>query len=76
MKSGYTIVYVGNAAAPLELFERAFGLARRFLHECGDYGGLETGAATLSFVSHETERTNGVPCQERPSHEGFAPCTP
>jgi len=58
MEFGYTIVYVSDAAASLAFFERAFGLARRFLHESGDYGELETGATTLSFVSHETARSN------------------
>jgi lactoylglutathione lyase len=58
MKFGYTIVYVGDVAASLAFFERAFGLARRFLHESGDYGELDTGATTLAFVSHATARDN------------------
>ena len=58
MKFAYTIVYVGNVAASLDFFERAFGLARRFLHDGGDYGELETGATTLAFASHGTARGN------------------
>ncbi|KNZ34003.1 MAG: glyoxalase [Methylibium sp. NZG] len=58
MKFAYTIVYVSDVAASLAFFERAFGLARRFLHEGGDYGELETGATTLSFASHATARGN------------------
>lgn len=58
MKFGYTIVYVSDVAASLTFFENAFGLARRFLHESGGYGELETGATTLSFASHETARGN------------------
>jgi catechol 2,3-dioxygenase-like lactoylglutathione lyase family enzyme len=53
MKFGYTIVYVGDVPASIAFFEKAFGLHRRFLHESGMYGELETGATALSFASHE-----------------------
>ncbi len=52
MKFGYTIVYVPDVAASLEFFSRAFGIPRRFLHESGDYGELDTGATTLAFAAH------------------------
>ena len=52
MKFGYTIVYVPDVAASLTFFEQAFGLSRRFLHESGTYGELDTGATTLSFAAH------------------------
>ena len=52
MKLGYTIIYVPDVAASLSFFESAFGLLRRFLHESGDYGELETGETTLAFASH------------------------
>jgi catechol 2,3-dioxygenase-like lactoylglutathione lyase family enzyme len=58
MKLGYTIVYVPNVAASLMFFEDAFGLSRRFLHESGDYGELETGETTLAFASHELGHAN------------------
>ncbi|NCC37058.1 MAG: VOC family protein [Chloroflexia bacterium] len=58
MKFGYTIIYVPNVGASLAFFERAFGLARRFLHESGDYGELETGATTLAFASHALGHMN------------------
>jgi catechol 2,3-dioxygenase-like lactoylglutathione lyase family enzyme len=58
MKLGYTIVYVPNVAASLTFFEDAFGLSRRFLHESGDYGELETGETTLAFASHELGKMN------------------
>ena len=58
MKFAYTIVYVADVAASLAFFERAFGLQRRFLHESGGYGELQTGATTLSFASHDTARGN------------------
>lgn len=53
MKLGYTIVYVPDVAQSLGFFERAFGLSRRFLHESGTYGELDTGATTLAFAAHE-----------------------
>lgn len=53
MKLGYTIVYVPDVPASLTFFETAFGLQRKFLHDSGTYGELETGATTLSFAAHE-----------------------
>lgn len=53
MKFGYAIVYVPDVGASLAFFEQAFGLARRFLHESGTYGELQTGETTLSFAAHE-----------------------
>lgn len=58
MKLGYTIIYVPNVAASLKFFESAFSLSRRFLHESGDYGELETGETTLAFASLELGRMN------------------
>ncbi|MFN2616375.1 MAG: VOC family protein [Thermoleophilaceae bacterium] len=52
MHFGYTILYVRDVAAALEFYERAFGQKRRFLHESGEYGELETGATTLAFAAH------------------------
>ena len=51
-KLGYTIIYVPDVDASLRFFERAFGLKRRFLHESGTYGELETGQTTLAFAAH------------------------
>src|SRR5688572_33124864 len=58
MKLGYIIVYVPDVVASLEFFERAFGLNRRFLHESGTYGELETGDTTLSFAAHSLGESN------------------
>ncbi|NVZ49955.1 VOC family protein [Pseudomonas sp. B6002] len=58
MKFAYTIIYVPDVAASLEFFEKAFGFGRRFLHESGTYGELETGATTLSFAAHELGEMN------------------
>lgn len=52
MKFGYTIIYVADVEASLAFFERAFGIHRRFLHESGTYGELNTGDTTLAFASH------------------------
>ena len=54
----YTIVYVDDVESSLAFFESAFGLARRFLVETGDYGELETGATALAFAQHATARGN------------------
>jgi len=53
MKLGYVIVYVPDVAASLRFFETAFGLKRKFLHESGSYGEIDTGGTTLSFAAHE-----------------------
>ena len=53
MKFGYTIVYVPDVGASLAFFGKAFGLARRFLHEAGTYGELATGETSLAFAAHE-----------------------
>jgi lactoylglutathione lyase len=58
VKLGYTILYVADVAASLRFYEAAFGLARRFLHEGGDYGELDTGATTLAFASHALADAN------------------
>lgn len=58
MKFGYTIVYVPDVAASLTFFEQAFGFSRRFLHESGTYGELESGATNLAFAAHELAAMN------------------
>ncbi|WP_395024602.1 VOC family protein [Comamonas odontotermitis] len=58
MKLGYTIIYVPQVSRTLEFFEKAFGLRRKFLHESGDYGELDTGETTLAFASHELGQAN------------------
>ena len=52
MHFGYTIIYVPDVSASLQFFETAFGLQRRFLHDSGTYGELETGATALAFADH------------------------
>ena len=58
MQLGYTIIYVPDVMQSLAFFEQAFGLKRRFLHESGEYGELETGATTLAFASLDLGRSN------------------
>lgn len=53
MKLGYTILYVADVKTTLDFYQRAFGLATRFLHESGSYGELETGATALAFSSRQ-----------------------
>ncbi len=55
---GYAIAYIEDVEAALGFYERAFGMTRRFLHESGDYGELDTGSTVLAFASHEIGRTN------------------
>ncbi|AEG93230.1 VOC family protein [Ramlibacter tataouinensis] len=59
MRFAYTIVYVEDVARTLAFYEAAFGLARRFLHESGDYAELETGATALAFSSRRLMRELG-----------------
>lgn len=58
MHLGYTIVYVPDVATALSFWEHAFGLQRRFLHESGTYGELDTGATTLAFADHALGESN------------------
>jgi lactoylglutathione lyase len=70
MRFGYTILYVRDVPASLDFYERAFGQRRRFLHESGQYGELETGGTSLAFASHELATANlpgrlGLPADEQ-----------
>lgn len=73
MKLAYTILYVEDVPATLAFYERAFGLSRRFLHESGQWGELDTGTTALSFCSlallRDLGKTPGVPDRERPAFE-------
>ena len=51
MQFGYTILYVEVVPKTIAFYEAAFGFARRFVHEAGDYGELDTGATALAFSS-------------------------
>ncbi len=58
MKFGYTIIYVPNVEESIAFFEKAFGFSRRFIHESGTYGELDTGETTLAFASHKLGAMN------------------
>jgi catechol 2,3-dioxygenase-like lactoylglutathione lyase family enzyme len=47
----YSILYVADVARALDVYERAFGFRRAFLHDAGDYGELDTGETKLAFSS-------------------------
>ncbi|CCH32800.1 VOC family protein [Saccharothrix espanaensis] len=52
MRFGYAIVYVSDVVHAVDFYERAFGLARAFVHESGDFAQLDTGGTALAFTSH------------------------
>jgi lactoylglutathione lyase len=56
MDYAYTILYVSDVEASIAFCEKAFGLARAFVHESGAYGELATGNTKLAFVDHATAR--------------------
>jgi lactoylglutathione lyase len=58
MKFAYTILYVRDVGRSLAFYESAFGLVRRFLHESGTYGELETGDTTLAFADDALAQAN------------------
>ena len=69
MRFGYTILYVRDVAASLDLYEKAFGQERRFVHDSGQYAELETGATTLAFASRDLAASN-LPAAVRPAQVG------
>jgi uncharacterized glyoxalase superfamily protein PhnB len=50
---GYVIRYVEDVSGAVSFYERAFGLARRFVHASGTYAEMETGATALAFARHD-----------------------
>ncbi len=68
LRLGYVIFYVEDVAATLRFYTDAFGIAEKFARD--EYGELDTGATTLSFVAHSLAHHNldGV--------GGFTPVNP
>jgi lactoylglutathione lyase len=66
MRFGYTIMYVPDVEATVAFYERAFGLARRFVHESGTYAELDTGATALAFAADALGAAN-LPQGYRPN---------
>ncbi|WP_316674811.1 VOC family protein [uncultured Tolumonas sp.] len=75
MKFGYAIVYVPDVEQTLSFFEQAFSWKRKFIHESGEYGELNTGDTTLAFASHnlgEINLPNGyIAVNDTPKPLGF-----
>lgn len=67
MKLGYVIYYVKSVEETINFYEKAFSLKRKFLHEGGDYGELETGSTTLSFASLNLAESNEIGFKKRAS---------
>ena len=57
MKLGYTIIYVADVLATVAFYEKAFGLARRFVHESNLYAEMETGSTALAFAGEAFAET-------------------
>lgn len=58
VKFGYTILYVSDVSKSIEFYENSFGFNRKFITPENDYGELETGQTTISFVSLELANLN------------------
>lgn len=71
MQLGYTILYVDDVPAAVDFYERAFGLARKFVAEGGDFAELNTGATSLAFCANALLREMGK-SPGRP--DSAAPC--
>jgi lactoylglutathione lyase len=69
VRFGYAILYVRDVSASLDFYERAFGQRRRFLHESGEYGELDTGGTVLAFAALELAASN-LPAEFRPAPPG------
>jgi len=59
MQFGYTILYVEDVPKTIAFYETAFGFKRRFVHEAGDFGELDTGTTALAFSSIRLMRELG-----------------
>lgn len=53
MQLGYIIIYVSNVEKSLEFYKQTFQLNEIFLHECKQYGEINTGTTKLAFVDEQ-----------------------
>lgn len=77
MKLGYTIAYVSDVAESIAFYEHAFGLKRRFIHESGQYGELETGGPLVVSCGNQRRQSVVVvaPCGHvGKSQSGLSTC--
>jgi len=72
MRLGYVILYVPDVEAALSFYQQAFGLERRFLHESGLYGELDTGATVLAFAGEAMATANDLVIRPHRSDEAPA----
>lgn len=67
MRLGYILLYVPDVTAAITWYEAAFGLQRRFISECADYGELDTGGVVIGFVLESLAGSHGFGFQaQRP----------
>lgn len=69
MKLGYVIYYVSSVEETILFYEKAFSMKRKFVHESGEYGELDTGSTTLSFDSLNMGEANDIGFKKR--EKGF-----
>ena len=67
MKLGYIIYYVESVEKTISFYENAFGMQKKFLHESGEYGEMDTGTTTLAFASLNMAVANSIGFQPRAS---------
>lgn len=60
MRLAYTIIYVPDVLEALAFYEKAFGIKTKFIHESKVYAELDTGSATLSFLSETRAEEHGM----------------
>lgn len=69
MKLGYVIYYVKSVEETISFYEKAFSMKRKFIHDSGEYGELDTGSTTLSFASLNMGELNDIGFKKR--EKGF-----
>ena len=67
MKLGYIIYYVESVEKTISFYENAFGMQRKFLHESGEYGEMDSGTTSLAFASLNMAVSNSIGFQPRAS---------
>ena len=70
-KLGWVIVYVPDVEAAIGFYEKAFGLARRFVAPDASFGELNTGETRLAFASEQQAESNFEGGFQRPSAQPF-----
>jgi len=51
MEYKYTILFVDDVLKTIEMFEKAFKMKRKFVHDSKTYGELDTGSTSISFAT-------------------------